>query len=1348
MPGMTGTYKFHWKRLKGDTAEESGLTIFSQALKYHGDKVRMTNNGNWESIPAGTTSLFNSGWDSYVLAGNLFNPIVLTKIELPTGQGYKFTYDIYGRIERIYYPTGGEERFVYNVIAPLAESEPGNVSDQTNFGVTNRQVYPTANQGTPYQWNYSVGYVAPSGYKVSVTSPDGTISQRLLHRGNSACTGCTIGNFGYDNGLAGMSYEELNYSNAPTPQLVSRKLIHWTKKSFPVTSSNQPADWHPRVDYEESILYDASGNGVSATTRYEFEGDLNQRETPVLVNKTLQYAFVAQASGGNSPISPPDPDPTPVPTPVPPTLLRTTETTYVTGAAYLNQNMVGLATASVVKDGAGTVVARSEMKYDDSGYSPNVGRGNPTTSRVWDSTKGDYDNPNAYIQTRAKFDTYGNQYEAIDGRGNSTTTVYDATYQAFPLSVTTTVPDPSGVNGSNQAFQTSATFDYTTGLPLTTTDANGQTTTIEYDPLTLRPKKVTPPSGAGTSETFYNDQPNNYWVKNKTQIDANKWAESITYFDGLGRAYKSEQVDAQGRVSRVTNPFRLNETKIWTTNVYDEASRIKEIVLPDNSKVITDYGVSATGSQIGETETITDQAGKKIRSITDVFDEVIRVDEPDNNGNLGTIDNPTQATYYNYDTLGEMVKVTQGSQNRFFLYDSLSRLLRVRQPEQNVNTALNTTGNPDNNQWTVGFTYDDNENILTSTDAKGVTVTYGYDNLDRIITRTYSDGTPQVTHKYDNLQYGKGELIEVSNSVSTSKTTSFDNLGRALTYQQITDGQTYISSYQYNLAGALVSETYPSGRQVKYDYNADGDLSRVWGQVGQNQRTYANSFSYTASSAVSSMQLGNGRWETAKFNSRLQVTELGLGNSSADASLWKVNLDYGEIDVNGNLNTAKNSGNIAKQTLTVSGMPNPLVQTYKYDSLDRLTEAKETSGGTQTWIQNFGYDRFGNRTSFYQQIGGLQTTQTPNIDPNTNRFSAGQGYLYDFNGNLVQDAEGRQFAFNGDNKQTQVKDANQNVIGTYFYDGEGKRIKKITNLETTIFVYSAGKLVAEYSTQIPQNPTINYTTTDHLGSPRVITNALGEVVSRRDFMPFGEDLYSGIGGRTESLKYSLSGVDSVRKRFTGYQKDQETGLDFAEARYYNSSHGRFTAVDPLLASGKSDNPQTFNRYAYVMNSPTKLVDPTGLLAASTSACGQCGKGDLFKDLDTFQERLDLFKRTGINLFTKRDMALLQFHVSNGTALGYSFLSAAQRQIRPVPPRRGGRRGGRGGRGATWREGTGSARTRKNPIQSGVNGSILNQNPSNLTDNQISNAFRNTPFEISSHGTWRVRQRVRSYTAPR
>lgn len=95
-------------------------------------------------------------------------------------------------------------------------------------------------------------------------------------------------------------------------------------------------------------------------------------------------------------------------------------------------------------------------------------------------------------------------------------------------------------------------------------------------------------------------------------------------------------------------------------------------------------------------------------------------------------------------------------------------------------------------------------------------------------------------------------------------------------------------------------------------------------------------------------------------------------------------------------------------------------------------------------------------------------------------------------------------------------------------------------------------------------------------------------------MPFGEELGAGIGPRTEALKYSFIGSDQTRKRFTGYEKDDETGLDFAEARMYQNRHGRFTAVDPLLASANAADPQTLNRYIYTGNNPVNYTDQSGL----------------------------------------------------------------------------------------------------------------------------------------------------------
>ena len=65
-------------------------------------------------------------------------------------------------------------------------------------------------------------------------------------------------------------------------------------------------------------------------------------------------------------------------------------------------------------------------------------------------------------------------------------------------------------------------------------------------------------------------------------------------------------------------------------------------------------------------------------------------------------------------------------------------------------------------------------------------------------------------------------------------------------------------------------------------------------------------------------------------------------------------------------------------------------------------------------------------------------------------------------------------------------------------------------------------------------------------------------------------------------------------RFTGKERDAETGLDFFLARYYSGAQGRFTSPDPFLASGRPEDPQSWNRYAYARNNPLAYIDPTGM----------------------------------------------------------------------------------------------------------------------------------------------------------
>ncbi len=145
---------------------------------------------------------------------------------------------------------------------------------------------------------------------------------------------------------------------------------------------------------------------------------------------------------------------------------------------------------------------------------------------------------------------------------------------------------------------------------------------------------------------------------------------------------------------------------------------------------------------------------------------------------------------------------------------------------------------------------------------------------------------------------------------------------------------------------------------------------------------------------------------------------------------------------------------------------------------------------------------------------------------------------------------------------------------------------------TTVFAYDAsGKLVAEYSTNVVsvQDAKVSYLTADHLGSPRINTDQNGAVIARHDYHPFGEEIFTA--QRTTGLNYS---ADSVRKQFTGYERDTETDLDFAQARMYSNKLGRFTTVDPIaMTEDRPLNPQTINLYIYSANRPLFFIDPSG-----------------------------------------------------------------------------------------------------------------------------------------------------------
>ena len=328
----------------------------------------------------------------------------------------------------------------------------------------------------------------------------------------------------------------------------------------------------------------------------------------------------------------------------------------------------------------------------------------------------------------------------------------------------------------------------------------------------------------------------------------------------------------------------------------------------------------------------------------------------------------------------------------------------------------------------------------------------------------------------------------------------------------------------------------------------------------------------------------------------MQPLSIGVG------SLVSFGYDYG---------TTNNNGNILSQTITAPGFN--VTQSYSYnDPMNRLTGISESSG----WSQTYGYDRYGNRNA------GTSTSPympllVPTISQTNNRFTAAS-YAYDNAGNLTQwptapgssvyDAENKMISFNGG-------------AATYSYDGEGRRVKKTVQSPstTTIFVYNVlGQLVAEYcsGSGCTSIGGTRFLTADHLGSTRVVTDAGGAVIARHDYLPFGEEISSGIGGRTTGMGYAAD--DGIRQKFTSKERDSETGLDYFLARYYSSVQGRFLSPDefaggPDFVFGDGENsagplpyadiadPQSLNKYIYVYDRPLAYTDEDGhkgLLAAA------------------------------------------------------------------------------------------------------------------------------------------------------
>ena len=282
-------------------------------------------------------------------------------------------------------------------------------------------------------------------------------------------------------------------------------------------------------------------------------------------------------------------------------------------------------------------------------------------------------------------------------------------------------------------------------------------------------------------------------------------------------------------------------------------------------------------------------------------------------------------------------------------------------------------------------------------------------------------------------------------------------------------------------------------------------------------------------------------------------------------------------------------------------------QNFTYDSLDRISAAY-TDGSN--WGENFTIDAWAN---LYAISGYTGKTNHEPLSTTANTSNQLVGYVYDAAGNMTSNGMGTTYAYDGENRLSAT------LGWTYVYDGDGQRVVKCNHAApcptsglngTLYFRDMAGNVISEASLggnvqkeyiffggrrvarRDVSTSAVHYYFSDHLGTHGTVTNATGA-------MPPEQDLdYYPYGGEEQNF----SNTSPQNYKFTGKERDTESGLDYFGARYYGSNMGRFMSPDSF--GGHLEDPQTLNHYSYVGNNPLSRTDPDG-----HDFYQQCGSSD-------------------------------------------------------------------------------------------------------------------------------------------
>ncbi len=736
--------------------------------------------------------------------------------------------------------------------------------------------------------------------------------------------------------------------------------------------------------------------------------------------------------------------------------------------------------------------------------------------------------PQEYI-TRYSYDSYGNLTSIIDAEGHTKTYSYSANYQYAYL---TSITDALGNT-------TSLSYDFSTGLAMTITTPNGNTSTYQYDLPGRVTRKVNP--DLSQKEVVYDDLNNCVTIYDELDHFAKK------YYDGLDRLNKVEW-------------YRNGQVYAAETYTYDYLNNL--LAKTDPGGHVYGYEYDSRGRTV---RTINPCGNSSIMEFDDANARVKRTDE---NGHckeyqydwakrLIAVKEYTDPvtfylTHYEYDQAGNLTKITNANdEETLFTYDTPFGPTLITYPDGTM----------------CHLTYDSVGTLLTETDGRGTT-TYGYDAAYRRIQIQYADqSTVQFT--YDP----NGNQLSTVNDFSTTAYT-YDNRNQLISMTQTIDGVNYTLSYDYDAAGRLLSLTYPDGTVITRTYD---DLNRLT-SVGM----YAQC-EYSVDSTFETVMYGNGVVTTYDYDPCHHPLSVAVEKSGEELLHLEYTYDF--------------VGNVVQLTKTWSDpftqSPQTVTESYGYDALDRLLSA---SAVNEFGTVSFTYDPVGNRVQ--QVLNGEQTQYT--YLPYDKLATAGEWtFTYDTNGNtLSKTSETAEWSYQYDvvDRLTEVLH-NTQVIATYVYNGNSQRIKKTEwnpdsqQYETTVYLYAQGNVYYEKNVTTGHDalylygPTgriakkvgdeTMYYHTDHLGSTRLLTDQAGNPVTAVEYSPFGTPEQSG--GKERYL-------------FTGQEMDS-TGLYYCKARYYDPETGRFLTRDS--SSGDYRRPRSLNKYVYCLNNPLRYSDPSG-----------------------------------------------------------------------------------------------------------------------------------------------------------